>query len=125
MTSFPELSSVQASLAALDRELGPEAVGELLTAFLQDTPASLAELDRLSRGGDAPTFARAAHSLAGSCSIFGLEEMRTQALALEKSAAAGEHERSADLLAALQGNYPVIRPHLERLHAALPGGLPQ
>lgn len=116
----PELlASIESSVAELQRELGPEAAGELLASYLADTPNSLSELTTLAKAKARETFARAAHSLAGSCSIFGLNDMRQVALELEERAAAGEHSRCDPLIAKLNERFLAVRPALERLRASI------
>jgi len=116
----PELmESMEASVAELQRELGAEAAIELLASFLTDTPGSLKELTTLAGGTVRETFARAAHSLAGSCSIFGLSDMRHLALELEEQAALGETEKCLTLITRLNERFLAVRPPLERLHASL------
>jgi PAS domain S-box-containing protein len=116
----PELmESIESSVAELQRELGPEAAVELLVSFLNDTPASLAALTTLARGGVRETFARAAHSLAGSCSIFGLDDMRRLALELEERAAKGESPKCDPLIATLNERFLAVRPALERLRTVI------
>ena len=116
----PELTAaIQTSVAALQGELGTEAAIELLGSFLNDTPDSLASLTRLAATGDRETFARAAHSLAGSCSIFGLDPLRRQALELEECAIRGEARQCATLIAGLNQCFLIVRPVLERLRSSL------
>jgi len=113
------VESIEASVAELERELGPEATAELLTAFLQDTPGALTELTRLSQEGVRDTFARAAHSLAGSGSIFGLTELRRLGLELEDCAGLGDPAVGEAIIARLNQHYLACRPVLERLRAAI------
>jgi len=118
------IQSIEASMAELEHELGPEATYELLTAFLQDTPGALEELTRLSQAGVRDTFARAAHSLAGSGSIFGLTELRRLGLELEDCAGLGDPAVGEALIARLNQHYLACRPVLERLRAAVSPSTP-
>jgi CheY-like chemotaxis protein/HPt (histidine-containing phosphotransfer) domain-containing protein len=118
------IQSIEASVAELERELGPEATCELLTAFLQDTPGALEELTRLSQAGVRDTFARAAHSLAGSGSIFGLTELRRLGLELEDCAGVGDPAIGKALIARLNQHYLACRPVLDRLRAAVSPSTP-
>ena len=116
----PELmASIEASVSELQRELGPEAAIELLASYLNDTPGSLKELTTLARSQARETFARAAHSLAGSCSIFGLEDMRQLALELEECALQGEYDQCDPLIARLNQRYLAVQPALDRLRASI------
>jgi len=113
------VQSIEASVAGLERELGPEAAVELLTAYLNDTPASLAGLTTLAGSPVRETFARAAHSLAGSCSIFGLTDLRQLGLELEEQAGRGDRAKCTALIAQLNQHFLAVRPILERLLAGL------
>jgi CheY-like chemotaxis protein len=116
----PELlASIESSVAELQQELGPEAAVELLASFLNDTPVSLAELTTLAKAKVRETFARAAHSLAGSCSIFGLSDMRQIALELEECAFAGEYQKCDPLIARLNQRYQAVQPALQRLRTSI------
>ena len=112
------IAAIEASVGELEQELGAESACELLTAFLQDTPGALADLTRLSQAGVRDPFARAAHSLAGSGSIFGLTELRRLGLELEDCAGLGDPAVGEALIARLNQHYLACRPVLERLRAA-------
>ncbi len=116
-TEGDEPVALEASLAMLQEELGGVALRELLVSFLRDTPDRLVELRRLAGGPDRESFARAAHSLAGSCGIFGLGGMRRQALRLEEAARAGAWEVGHSLIEDLAQRFQAIRPWLRE-----PGG---
>ena len=62
----------------LAEEIGPDGVAELLESYLADTPNRLAEIGRFLESPDQTSLKRAAHSLKGSSSIFGLSEMDLQ-----------------------------------------------
>ena len=113
------LPAAEASIAALRSDFGPAAAAELLHDFLTDTPVRLAELHPLAAGDDQPTFARAAHSLAGSSGIFGLNEFREQALQLENHARAGARPEYAPAIAALEAQFNTLKPWLEIRQAEL------
>jgi len=105
------------TIRQLQRELGAEATAELLSSFLADTPPRLEELRRLVTGSDRMVFARAAHSLAGSCGIFGLNEMRELGLRLEDQAEASGPEAMSALFEAMEEGFAAVRQDLERLQA--------
>jgi CheY-like chemotaxis protein len=117
--SSAALRSAATRLADLGKDFGPEAVAELLQAFLTDTPARLAELRTLAAGGDMAAFARAAHSLAGSSSIFGLGEFQAQALQLEAQVQAGSCQAYLPALTALETQFNAFRPWLAARLAGL------
>ncbi len=119
-TEGDEPAAVEASLAMLQEDLGGEALRELLASFLRETPDRLVELRRLAGGPDREPFARAAHSLAGSCSIFGLGGMREQGLRLEEAARAGAREAFPGLIADLEKRFQDLRPQLREPGGAAP-----
>lgn len=111
-------STVRTCIKDLHDALGPEAVVELLTAFLDDTPHRLAELRTLAAGKDAPTFARAAHSIAGSCGIFGLIEMRDLGLSIEDMARTGAGKQCNEAINRLEAQFRAVADELEQIRDA-------
>jgi signal transduction histidine kinase/DNA-binding response OmpR family regulator/HPt (histidine-containing phosphotransfer) domain-containing protein len=107
-----------ATIRQLQDELGAEATAELLASFLADTPPRLLELRRLAVGSDRVVFARAAHSLAGSCGIFGLHAMRELGLRIEKQADTADSETMSAMFRDLETGFETVRADLERLQAA-------
>jgi signal transduction histidine kinase/DNA-binding response OmpR family regulator/HPt (histidine-containing phosphotransfer) domain-containing protein len=107
-----------ATIRQLQDELGAEATAELLAAFLTDTPLRLQELRQLAAGSDRAVFARAAHSLAGSCGIFGLHTMRELGLRIEKEAATADSEAMSAMFVELENGFESVRRDLERLQGA-------
>ncbi|MGE3312537.1 MAG: response regulator [Limisphaerales bacterium] len=112
----------EATVGQLRKELGAEATAELLASFLADTPPRLEELRRLATCPDRASFARAAHSLAGSCGIFGLHEMREIGLTIEQHRDARDEEAYAEMFQALEKGFEEVRVNLERLHASARSG---
>ncbi|MBS0656923.1 MAG: PAS domain S-box protein [Verrucomicrobia bacterium] len=109
---------VEAALTMLARDLGAASLAELLESFLRDTPSSLDELTRLASTGTREQFGRAAHSLAGSCSIYGLNALRTSALALEDLATDGQSlAELGESIPRLRDMYEHAVPELRRLLA--------
>ncbi len=106
---------LEGSIAELRRELGDEVATELMTLFLSDTPPRLEELRRLAGESDRRLLARLAHSLAGSCSIFGLEKMRELGLKLESVAETGGKQDLKFMIADLASQFAALRPLMERL----------
>lgn len=107
--------SPSTQVAAMLRDFGAEATVELLTSFLTDTPERLRELRCWAASEDLPSFARAAHSLAGSCSIFGLGEMRSLGLQLQDLAEGGSLAGFDPLLAGLEHLFSTVRSELEEI----------
>jgi len=106
-----------ASIEQLRNDFGNANALEVLTMFLHDTPPRLMELRQLAAGSDRKTLGRAAHTLGGSCSLFGLTELRR--LALEIESRAGNGTDSRDLVAELEREFAAVRPRLEQAAAQL------
>ena len=113
------IQELERKVGELAREFGPAAALELVDSFLADTPPRLDELTRLAAEEDRATLARSAHSLAGSCGIFGLEAMRKLALELEQEALAGRLERSAGLIRPLRRHFLEAHPTFDRWRETL------
>jgi len=116
---FSMNQAVETSLSQLRHEFGDEAALELLNSFLSDTPPRLADLRQLARGTDRKTFGRAAHSLAGSCGIFGLRAMREAGLNLETMAAEEATQDFDGAILELDQLFLGIRPTLEQIRETL------
>jgi CheY-like chemotaxis protein/nitrogen-specific signal transduction histidine kinase/HPt (histidine-containing phosphotransfer) domain-containing protein len=120
----PAGNCIDLKLAELQHEFGRESAASLLESFIADTPGRLAELRRLSTGRGTPdgvpsylALAAAAHALAGSCGIFGLNELRSMGLKLEEAAnRAGDFP---DLVPKIESAYAVLLPALDKHHQAL------
>ncbi len=106
------------TVSQLQQELGAEATAELLSSFLADTPSRLEELVLLRGKTDSTVMARAAHSLAGSCGIFGLHEMREIGLRIEREAPGADPASFGPMFQALRDRFEAVRPDLVRLRAA-------
>ncbi len=118
---------LEASMAQLRGDLDDDSTRELITLFINDTPQRLSELRRLAAGTAPHAFARVAHSLAGSCGIFGLDSMSVLGLRLEEMGGRGEMAGVDPLIEELERAFLVHRVDLERIRAAIPahqGGAP-
>jgi CheY-like chemotaxis protein len=105
------------TVTGLQNDFGPEAAMELLVSFVEDTPPRLVEMRRLCSSGETEreVLVRAAHSLAGSCGIFGLHAMREASLKAEDLA---KNSAPADCLAVvgeLENLYSAVKPRIEEL----------
>jgi HPt (histidine-containing phosphotransfer) domain-containing protein len=98
-----------------------EALAELVDAFADDAPASLADLRRGAAEGDAPLAARAAHTLKSNASTFGAGELASLCRRLEAAARADELTGSAELIDRVDAELTVVRRELTALRD---GGLP-
>ena len=116
------VETVAAVIASLGADFGGPAAGEIVQSFLDDMPRRLAELLQLANQKNSKAVALAAHSLAGSCGIFGLWKLRDLCLALE-TAANDNHSKSITLLiseiepqyAAVQSSLIAARDRLRNL----------
>ena len=102
-------------IAKLTEELDAETVAELVAHFFSDTSAQIVALREAAERADFAIVRFSAHSLAGSSSTFGLEEMRNAALALERSALAAEHSAISAKIDALAEAYAIAIPKLEQI----------
>lgn len=103
------------AIAMLVEELDAETVNELIEQFLVDTPAQIAELRNAARNGDTPTVRRMAHSIAGSSSTFGLEDLRAACVDLEATALTGEAAKIPAGIEAVVGAFDAALPILHRV----------
>jgi HPt (histidine-containing phosphotransfer) domain-containing protein len=91
-----DVAAVRALYDLLGRDR--EALAELVDAFVDETPASLADLRRGAEHDDAALAARAAHTLKSNGSTFGAVELVSLCRRLETAARADELAGSADLI---------------------------
>jgi HPt (histidine-containing phosphotransfer) domain-containing protein len=99
----------------LAEEIGADGVAELLESFLADTPLRLEEIGSLIQSGDQSNLRRAAHSLKGSSSIFGLGGVEELAHRLEHGREDGGIADQAEDLARLRAEFAAAWPHLTAL----------
>jgi HPt (histidine-containing phosphotransfer) domain-containing protein len=72
-----------AVLAELAETTGADFVADLVTAFLDEAPAMLAELREAAAANDADGFRRAAHSIKSNANVFGATELAELARRME------------------------------------------
>ena len=80
----------------------PEFVGELIDAYLEESPALIAKMSATAEVGQADEFTRAAHSLKSSSASVGASELSEMARALEARGKAGHIEGLSSELDILQ-----------------------
>lgn len=106
------------NLRALSPDDGGSFLKEIIGIFLEDTPKRLADLHASRASGDAAVFVRAAHSIKGSSSNLGAEEVRAIAEHLE------HHARQNGLtdidagVAALEAAFLHAKIELEKIASA-------
>ena len=116
--------SVEEQLCRLDESVALSRVGgdvellrEVVGLFLDDYPHSI-ELIRDAVGrGDQTSVERHAHSLKGSVSTFGAQEVFEAAFALEKQGRSGDLSNAAAGLERLEQALNHLRPELEALQS--------
>ncbi len=92
-----------------DREFAREVV----SAFLEDFPLQLAELQQRLDSGDALRVGRQAHTLKGAVANVGGEALRALALEMEQEGAAGNLEAVRDRLPQLDLQWQLLKQALE------------
>ncbi len=117
-----EGSSHAASVDTLDRAaidalldlLGgdPEALVDVIDAFLEEAPARIAEAVKGCQTGDATLAGRAAHTLKSNALTFGANRLAEQSRLLEEAARNGDLQTAGELASALEGEWVRTRPLL-------------
>lgn len=116
-----EDDNLHAAVRQLADELGEESVAELLQEWMADFPNAFSGISHLTEGTDQEQseLRRAAHSLKGSSSLFGLKLMETLLNQLEHLAAQGDRPEQPDLVRRLEEEWALVKPVLEKELAAL------
>ncbi|MDB6134775.1 MAG: hypothetical protein JWM59_3018 [Verrucomicrobiales bacterium] len=116
-----EDDNLHAAVRQLADELGEESVAELLQEWMADFPNAFSGISRLTEGTgqEQPELRRAAHSLKGSSSLFGLKLMETLLNQLEHLAAQGDRPEQPHLVRRLEEEWARVKPVLEKELAAL------
>jgi HPt (histidine-containing phosphotransfer) domain-containing protein len=104
------------AVRALSELLGdPEALTELVDAFVDEAPKRLAELRLGADQGDAALAGRAAHTLKSNGLTFGAVELAELCRRLEVAAAAGELAGSRPLVERVEDEWTRVREALSVL----------
>jgi HPt (histidine-containing phosphotransfer) domain-containing protein len=96
----------------------PEAMGELVEAFLDEAPTRLDELRAGMDDADAALVRRAAHTLKSNALTFGAAALGTLCQELETAGAAGRLDEAAPLVTRVVEEWSRVLPHLEELRAS-------
>lgn len=115
MSADFDVATLRETCRVLADEIGADGVAELLQSYLADTPARFDEIHIFIASGEKTALKRAAHSLKGSSSIFGLPVMERTAQRLEHFHAESESDTEALLLDALRTEFAAAKPHIEVL----------
>jgi HPt (histidine-containing phosphotransfer) domain-containing protein len=105
------------ALATLRESTGDDAqfLADLVTTFLEETPAQLAELRAATAGANAADVRRVAHTLKSNGATFGIVRLARVCRELEHRAADGNLAGAEELVAAIDGALAEARPALEAL----------
>lgn len=93
----------------------PEALAEIVDAFLDEAPQRLAELREGSKAGDAVLVGRAAHTLKANAAMFGAGQLESLCRGLETAARGGDLGDATQQLESIGAEWLVIRPELVAL----------
>lgn len=105
------------NLRALNPDDGDSFLRDIISIFLEDTPQRLVELRESLVTGDQARFIRAAHSIKGSSSNLGANQLRAVSEKLEsksKNQGLGDVDT---LLTELETAFAITKTELERLVA--------
>jgi HPt (histidine-containing phosphotransfer) domain-containing protein len=107
------------ALAALSDLVGddPEAITEIVEAFLDDAPGRLAEIRTGLAGDDLELVRRAAHTLKANGLTFGAQMFATACAELERTAKLGEQGAATTLAGDVERSWDEARPAIAALGA--------
>lgn len=113
MSNRPTLNptAIQA-LRDLSPDGSPEFIRELITIYLADTPKQLIQLEEALNRQDAAVATRAAHTMKGSSSNFGAEQLARMAHEIEAAC-------KTNNLAAATSALPGLKKHFAQVVEAL------
>lgn len=95
-------------------EIGVDALREMGTIFLEETPKLLKECQDSLESGDAPSLRRAAHTIKGSAAVFAADQVAAAALRLELLAKAGHLDQAPEACSELERELDRLMPLLIR-----------
>jgi CheY-like chemotaxis protein/HPt (histidine-containing phosphotransfer) domain-containing protein len=112
-----------ARLEQLCSELDRQSVCDMVNDFIEELPARLAEIHRLHDTSQWPELERAAHSLKGLCTLFGMPALTRIFLSIEDSAEGHDAPAVQTAVASLAENVPTatapLRDWLQKQREAL------
>ena len=100
--------AVNADVISVLQEESEDDFANLVGMFLEDGPGLFTEVEKAVAAQDAIGLRRAAHTLKGTCSIFGAEPLCALCESLETAGASGQLAGVAELLIAAQGEMPRV-----------------
>ena len=104
------------NLRALNPDDGDSFLRDIVGIFLEDTPQRLAELRESLATGDQHRFSRAAHSIKGSSSNLGANQLRAISEVLEQKSKVSLANVDT-LITDLEAAFAVTKAELERIVA--------
>jgi HPt (histidine-containing phosphotransfer) domain-containing protein len=93
----------------------PEALAELVDAFLEEAPQRVAELHHGATAADAALLIRAAHTLKANAAMFGAGRLERLCRDLETAARAGDLTGTARVVEEIGDEWLSVRPQLVTL----------
>ena len=107
------------AIAALSDLVGsdPEAITEIVDAFLEDAPDRLAEIRTGLASGDADLVRRAAHTLKANGLTFGAQAFAAACAELEQVSRLGTLDGATVLAGEIERTWSEARPAIETLGA--------
>jgi HPt (histidine-containing phosphotransfer) domain-containing protein len=124
MPSIDDIARFGRRVQELLQEIGAADLVEILGVYLTDTRGRMELLSHLLSDRDFPHLARCAHSVIGSSSIFGLNDLAQAALEVELAAGLPDNPELFHLIGAVRDRYADLEPELQATHATLVASLP-
>lgn len=90
-------------------------LGELIEAYLEDSPNLLAEMHQALASNDSEIFRRAAHSLKSNSANFGAMSLSKMSGELEELAKSGALDKASVKLAQVERDYWKVKEALESI----------
>jgi HPt (histidine-containing phosphotransfer) domain-containing protein len=124
MPSIDDIARFGRRVQELLQEIGAADLVEILGVYLTDTRGRMELLSHLLSDRDFRHLARCAHSVIGSSSIFGLDDLAQAALEVELAAGLPDNPELFQLIGAVRDRYADLEPELQATHATLVASLP-
>lgn len=87
---------------------------DIIGIYLEDTPLRIAELKQSLAASDQPKFTRAAHSIKGSSSNLGADQLRATAEKLEHESRKNGLAGLEELVAKVESDFETAKAELEK-----------
>lgn len=124
MPSTDDIARFGRRVQDLLQEIGSADLVEILGVYLTDTRSRMELMPHLLSARDFRHLARCAHSVIGSSSIFGLNDLAQAALEVELAAGLPDNPELFQLIGAVRDRYADLEPELQATHATLVASLP-